>query len=349
MLSLRRISLPFGFAAASTMFLCFKNPVSPKEVPLQEKIINLDLHGAILLSGSLSCFVLAMHWIGVNSWTSSRVIGSFVGFATLLVCFILNEWVMGSKAMVQAHLFKNKLVLANLLYIFFLAGAFFPLLYTLPVQFQSVNNKSASQSGVSLIPLVLGVSVFTMISNGALTIWRHYKPFLLVGALFAVVGNTKIYTLNASTSTTEWIGYELFTAIGVGLALQIPMIANQNLVEAKDMPAATSVTLFIENCGTALFIASSEAALTTGLVSSLARNLPEVNSKEVLDAGATQVRNLFSGSDLEQVLASYLDGCKSGHIITVACGAAAGLISFSNAGLATVDWVRLRMKKTHSG
>lgn len=346
-LKVSRVSLPIGFAAALTMFLCFKDPIRPKSATLREKILNLDLNGGTLLSGSLSCFVLAMHWIGINSWTSPRVIGSFVGFVGLLVCFVINEWAMGSKAMVQAHLFKNKLVLANLCYIFFLAGAFFPLMYTLPIQFQSVNSTTASQSGIRLIPLVLGVSVFTMISNGLLIFWRHYKPFLLVGALLAAAGNTRIYTLDASTPTKDWIGYEMITAVGVGLALQIPMIANQALVPADDLGAVTSMSLFMENCGTALFIASSEAAFTNGLLSSLKTNLPNVDAREVFDAGATQIRSLFSGRELEQVLGSYLDGCKTSHIIAVTCGAVAGAISFSTAGPAMVKEVRMRMKKTH--
>jgi hypothetical protein len=331
-----------------TMFLVFKTNLQPKEAPLHQKILNLDLNGALLASVSLSFFVLAMHWSGINSWTSARVVGSFVGFALLLLCFIINEWAMGDKAMVQAHLFRqNKLVLANCCYIFFLAGAFFPLMYTLPIQFQSVNHSSASQSGLRLIPLVLGVSVFTMISNGVLTFWRHYKPWLFVGALLATVGNSRIYSLDATTPTKVWIGSELITATGIGLALQIPMIANQALVPADDMLAATSLTLFFENSGTALFVASGEAAFTNGLLASLRANLPQLNAREVLDAGATQIRTLFSGNELDEVLKSYLHGCKTGHLIPVACGAIAAAISLSGAGPAALREVRIRWKKTH--
>jgi MFS family permease len=343
-----RISLPIGFAAALTMFLAFKNPIQPRQATLREKIVALDINGAILVSGGFSCFVLAMHWIGIYSWTSARVVGSFVGFALFFACFIVNEWIMGEKAMVQAHLFQNRLLLANLCYIFFLAGAFFPLMYTLPIQFQSVDDNSASQSGVRLIPLVLGVSVFTMISNGLLTFWRHYKPWLLLGAILATAGNARIYTLDANTPTKQWIGYELVTATGIGLALQIPMIANQALVPADDMPAATSLTLFMENCGTAFFVASGEAAFTNGLLSSLREKLTELKAREVLDAGATQIRSLFSGEELDDILQSYLQGCKTGHLIPLACAAVAVAISLSNAGPATMKAIKLKMKKTHA-
>ncbi|KAH7409908.1 MFS gliotoxin efflux transporter glia [Phaeosphaeria sp. MPI-PUGE-AT-0046c] len=341
------ISLPIGFAGAAIMFLAFKNPIQPRVATLGEKLKCLDLNGAVILSGCFSCFVLAMHWIGVHSWLSARVVGSFVGFSLLLVCFAINEWAMRDKAMIQAHLLKNKLVLSNLFYIFFLAGAFFPLMYTLPIQFQSVNNNSASQSGIRLIPLVLGVSLCTMISNGLLTFWRHYKPWLLVGALLATAGNSKIYTLNASTPTGQWIGYELLSAFGVGLSLQIPLLANQALVPADDMPAATTLTLFVENTGTALFVAAGEAAFTNGLLSSLRVNLPQIDAKEVLDAGATQIRKLFHGPELDEVLDSYLYGCKTGHLIPVSCAAIAAAISLSSAGPAAIR--AMNMKKAHTG
>ncbi|KAF2030963.1 MFS general substrate transporter [Setomelanomma holmii] len=326
------ISLPIGFAAALTMYLAFKDPLKPQNVPLSQKLISLDLNGGIFIAGCFCCFVLAMHWTGINPWTSARVVGSFVGFALLLVCFIINEWAMGDQAMVQARLFKNRLLLANLCYIFFLAGAFFSLMYTLPIQFQSVNATSASQSGVRLIPLVLGVSVFTMISNGLLTFWRHYKPWLLMGALLATAGNVTIYTLDAKTAAQQWIGYELITATGAGLALQIPMIANQALVTADDMPAATSLTLFVENCGTALFVASGEAAFTNGLLSSLRVNLPQIDARQVLDAGATKIRDSFHGSDLDKVRVGYLHAA----------------ISLSNAGPAAIREVKMLMKKMHA-
>jgi hypothetical protein len=155
-LTLCRINLPIGVVAAAAMFICFRPPVSSKEAPLSEKVLQLDFNGGILVAGFLSCFVLAMHWLGKYPSNSARVVGSFAGFASLLGCFIVNEWVMGKRAMIQSNLLRNKMIIANACYIFFLAGAYFPLLYTLPVQFQSVNNTSASQSGIRLIPLILG-------------------------------------------------------------------------------------------------------------------------------------------------------------------------------------------------
>ena len=93
-----------------------------------------------------------------------------------------------------------------------------------------------------------------------------------------------------------------------------------------------------------------EAAFTKRLGPAVSRaNLPQLDASRVLDAGATQIRTVFSGQELEVILGSYLEGCKTSHIIAVACGAIAGLISFSNAGPAAVKWVQIRRTKTHAG
>ncbi|KAF2258931.1 MFS gliotoxin efflux transporter glia [Lojkania enalia] len=342
------VSLPIGFAAALTMFLFFTPPVPPKEAALLERIVHMDLLGGVLISGSLSCFVLAMHWSGIYSWSNPRSILIFTSSILLFCVFCINEWRMGDKAMVQSHLLRKLTVLPNLIYIFFLAGLFFPLLYTLPVRFQSVHNTSASQSGIRLIPLVLGVSVFTMVSNGLLTFWRHYKPFLLVGALLGTAGVSKMYTLDSDASVGDWIGFEMLAAMGIGLALQIPMIANQTMVSSEDIGSVTAISLFFENMGTTIFVAAGEAAFAQGLMASISKNIPRLDPHAVLNIGVTQIRTVFVGSELNDVLESYLEGCRISQVISVACGVVACLVSLGCAGKAGIREMKIRLKKVHS-
>jgi hypothetical protein len=236
-----------------------------------------------------------------------------------------------------------------LCYAFFIAGVFFPLQYTLPVQFQSVNGTSATQSGVRLIPLILSVCVLTTVAGGIITFWHHYEPFLLVGALIATAGASSIYSLGANASAGAWIVTELLTGMGVGIAFQMPLLSSQAAVGQDDIASVTALNLFAENFGTTLFVASGEAAFTKALMQSSARLLPSIDPMAVLDVGATEIRNVFGGSDLKQVLSSYLHGCKSSHIVPMACGVAMSLTSISTAGPALVKEIKVRMKKSHVG
>ena len=328
------------------MFFCFSTPsiASPLDVPLKEKILHMDLNGSLIIMGSTICFVLAMHWAGVSeTWNSTHVVGSLCGSAALLLLFILNELKMGGKAMIQGHLLKQMSIVANLVFMFFLSGLYFSPLYSLPIQFQTLDNDSASQSGVRLIPLVLGISVFTMVANTLLTMRPYYLPFLVLGAGSGTAGATLIYRLDANASSAKWIGYEILIAIGIGHSLQIPMIANQAVVTADDIAAVTSVTLFVETIGQAMFV----AAFTNRLVSSLAQNVPSLDPLAVVNAGATQIREDFNPAEVQGILLSYLEGCKVSHGVSVACGGLAIVVSLAMATPVGVGKLQSRLRKPH--
>ena len=255
---------------------------------------------------------------------------------------------MGSRAMIQGHLLKKKkTVVANLVFIFFLAGLYFPLLYSLPIQFQSIDNDSASHSGIRLIPLVLGISIFTMVSNSLISLYNHHLSMLVLGPLLGTAGVVLIYTVDINSSAAKWIGFEALTAAGVGLCLQIPIISNQGLVTASDIPTVTAMTLFFETIGQALFVAASEAAFTNRLVLSLPYNAPSISPMVVLAAGATQLRDVFHPSDLHGILLLYLDGLKVNHAVSIACGGLATLVSLAMAAPAGAQAWRTRVEKPH--
>ena len=299
--------------------------------------------------GSITYLVLALEKGGVATpWNNWRVVTSLTASAVLLITFVANEWLMGSRAMLQSHLLKRRLILINMVYQVFLAGLFFPLSYALPIQFQSVGNATALQSGLRLIPLLLGVSIFTMVANAILTFWRHYTPFLVFGAVGGTLGVLLMHTLDANAGVRTWIDFESLTAIGVGLALQVPMVANQALVGIEDMAAVTSMTLFFENIGTSIFIAATEAAFTNGLISGLQRNVPKLDTKTVVNVGVTEIRKLFPKDRLPGILTSYLQACEDSQLVPVACGGAATVVSMLMAVPATTQWWNNWRQKPHS-
>src|SRR6201999_2863436 len=115
--------------------------------------------------------------------------------------------------------------------------------------------------------------------------------------------------------------------MGVGLALQVPMIANQAAVGIEDMAAVTALTLFSENIGTSIFIAATEAAFTNGLFASLRHNVPKLPPAMVVDAGATEIRRVFSKDQIQGILTSYLQGCRDSQLVPLVCGGVATAVS----------------------
>jgi len=70
-----------------------------------------------------------------------------------------------------------------------------------------------------------------------------YVPFLLVASILATIGAGLIYTIDIGTSSSKWIGYQALAGIGIGLGLQVPMIANQAFVQMSEISSVTAITL----------------------------------------------------------------------------------------------------------
>ena len=87
------------------------------------------------------------------------------------------------------------------------------------------------------------VAVFTVVSGGLITVYGVYVPFLLAGSAITTIGTGLLYTLDIGSPSSHWIGYQALAGIGIGLAIQVPIIANQAFVEASEISSVTAITL----------------------------------------------------------------------------------------------------------
>jgi len=64
------------------------------------------------------------------------------------------------------------------------------------------------------------------------------------GAAIFTVGAGLLKTLQVDSSAGKWIGYQILTGIGAGAGVQIPFIAVQVVLSAKDMPTGSTQAIF---------------------------------------------------------------------------------------------------------
>ncbi|KAL9062495.1 MAG: hypothetical protein Q9161_009796, partial [Pseudevernia consocians] len=314
------VNLPLGAMATIIMSLCFQTPKSsrPMKATMPEKWLQMDPLGAAVVIGGVVCYLLAMCWGGINfAWASPQVLATLFLFGTTVILFLALEWMIGSRAMLQLRLLKDGVVISNLAYIFFLAGIYFPLLYFLPLQFQAISGDTAAQSGVRLIPLVLSISICTVCSNVTGAKLGYRLPFLVLGPPIAAVGVGLLYTMDLNGSNAQWAGYQILTGVGIGIALQVPMVINQERVSPSDIPAMIATTLFFEIMGACIFVSACEAALSNRLKWSLQRGEFGVTVSEVLSAGATRLVEVFAPSKVHLIRGAYFDALKGPHLIAI--------------------------------
>ncbi|GAM91319.1 hypothetical protein ANO11243_093680 [Dothideomycetidae sp. 11243] len=333
------INLPVGGIAAGIILVFFRSPKSaaPKPAPLMEKLLQLDPIGVVLAMGAVISYILALQWGGTRyAWHSPRVIGLLIGFVLLTITFVLWEWRQGDKAMVAFRLAKQRTFIASSAYAFFFSGAYFLVIYYLPLYFQSIQAVSPQMSGVRNLPLILAVTVAMLSSGGYIASSGIAAPIMVAGTALGVVATGLLYTLDTGSGNAKWIGYQVIGGVAWGAASQIPIMMIQATSDPADLPETTAILLFLQTVGGSFMIAAAQSAFVNVLLKKLVHNAPGVDPALVLATGATNLRKVFAGEELQGVLLSYMSGLKVAFAIGIASTGIALVIV-----VAFVKWDRL--------
>lgn len=332
------INLPIGGVAAFIILVFLRLPsfAKPVEATLTEKIIQLDPNGCGLILSAVVCYTLALQWGGMKKpWSNSTVIGTLIGFILLTGIFIANEIWMGERASVVPRLFRRRRILFNQLVVFFNSGGFFVLVYYLPLYFQSIKGDSPLESGVHNLPFLIG-GLFSMLSGVVLSTTNQWVPFLAGSAALSAVGGGLLYTLDLTTPTAKWVGYQILAGASTGFLSQIPIMANTAAVDMADMSTISAMTLFFQLIGGSFATSAAESVFGNVLLHRISETAPSVPPLDVLTIGASQLRISFTPDQLPGVLAAYMDAIKG----AIALATAMLAVSFPLALM--TKWEKLR-------
>ncbi|KAI3326696.1 MFS general substrate transporter [Xylariaceae sp. AK1471] len=321
------INLPFGGIAAAAIIFAFKPPkaAAPIKAPLREKILQMDLIGAALLTAATVLFTLALQWGGVQKrWNDADVIGTLVGFFLLLVAFFVDQWWQGDRALIPWSVFKNRSIYIGTIFSFFLGGTFFIHLFYLPIYFQAVKGASAVSSGLHLIPLIIALTLTQIVGGVLITVTGIFNPWLIVGPALTAVGSGLFLLFDVDTDTGKWIGYQIVAGVGIGCCLSVPIIVAQRAVEHKNISIATSTVIFGQSIGGAYAVTSANALFANELLQAIRDNVPSINALEVVSAGAEEIANIFPADILPGILKSYVSALR----LTFAIGIPFAGVSF---------------------
>jgi hypothetical protein len=303
------------------VFFFFQTPsaAKPKSATLSEKLLQMDLIGVILVMGAIISYILALQYGGVtHAWKSSQVVGLLVSFVVLSITFAAWECFQGDRAMVPFRLIRNRVYLVSSIYGFFFSGAYFLIIYYLPLYFQSIDNVSAAMSGVRCLPLIMVVT-FSMLGSGAyISITGIAAPIAVAGPALGMVCVGLLYTLDINSSAGKWIGFQIIGGLAWGAASQIPIITVQATAPPTDLAEATAIVLFCQTVGGAFMVSAAQSAFVNILVKVLQHSAPGIDSATVVYTGATDLRTAFSEAQLPGILEAYMRGLKISFAIGLA-------------------------------
>lgn len=300
------VNLPVGSATVAIIFFLFH----PREKtsttrPLLQKLLALDLVSNVILVGAAVMFFMALQYTEQNHpWSSPRVIGLLMGSGITTVLFVAWQWYRGDRALIPPRIILQRSVAASCIVAFFIYGTMTIQVYFLPIWFQAIKGQSAVGSGVSMIAYMLANATFSLLAGAVVSKIGYFTPPAIIGCAIGTVGSGILSMLHVNSSTSAYIGYEIFVSAGIGMAIQQGFVAVQTVLPIDQLPIGIAAIAGFQSLGGAIFISVGSSILQNQLLQSADVDTT-VNLQAVFAAGATQFRSLVPKAALPALLIVY--------------------------------------------
>ena len=272
---------------------------------------SIDYAGAVLLAVGLSAIVLLTTLGGTTyAWASPEIVAlGAVGVAGLAL-FVWAES-RAAEPILPLHLFRNSVFRITGAIGFVIGFALFGALTYLPLFQQVVRGDSPTESGLQLVPVMAGVLIGSIGSGQIITATGRYKAFPIAGTAIAAVGMLLLSRLDAGTSTLYGVFAMFVMGLGLGLVMQVLVLAVQNAVDYAELGVATSGATLFRSMGGALGTAVLGAIFTHRLAGELAGTpAADVGSGAVdpsaLDSLPAAVRDPYIGAFTDSLSTLFL-------------------------------------------
>lgn len=199
--------------------------------------------------------------------------------------------------------------------------------YYLAFYFQAVLGTNAANSGVRILAYGIIESVATIITGAFISSNGYYVPWMWFGTSVYIVGCVLLHTLQIHSSTTQWVGYQMVSGLGIGLAEQVPFIAVQVVLPDSDMPTACILVVFARSLGGAIGVSVAENIFSQALLPELA-HVQGVNVSSTLAAGISDLTAVIPASELYLVREGFGNAISRVFIMPIAVAGLSLLISF---------------------
>jgi EmrB/QacA subfamily drug resistance transporter len=214
---------------------------------------KIDWWGAVTLVGAIVSVMFALE-LGGNeyAWDSSIILGLFASFAVLFIAFIFIER-KAAEPIISFPMFKNRLFSASNLIGLFSGMAFITASIYIPIYIQGVLGGTATNSGLVLLPMMLG-SVVSATGGGILMNKISYRQIMIVFTIILLGGMALLTTLDSDSSRWLVTIYMIITGLGIGATFSVLPNAAIHHFEPSKRGSVNSTVSFVRSLGMTLGI-----------------------------------------------------------------------------------------------
>ncbi|KAK2036558.1 major facilitator superfamily transporter [Colletotrichum somersetense] len=324
------INLAFGAVtfAIAYKILKAKTPVHGR-LTLRQKLKKLDLLGASMLLIGLVTLFFALQWGGSKyPWSDPRVYACLIVSGIFTTAFVLLQATKKEEAIIPVRILSQRTVAISCVFNMLMSMAHNTHMYYLAFYFQAVLGTNAVTSGLRCLAYGIPCSIAIIVTGASISSKGHYVPFMWLGSAVFVAGCALLQRLDGGSSVGEWLGFQVLSGAGIGLAEQVPFIAVQVVLPDDDMPTACALVVFHRLLGGAVGLSIASNLFSQELSRRLAAAPAGVDAGAVRYAGASDLESAVPAADLPLVRGAFGHAVSKAFILPIAVAGISLLLSF---------------------
>ena len=300
------VNLPIGIVAL--LVLIFLMPTLRSK---NTGKVSIDYLGATLLIAGTVPLLLGFSWAGSQySWSSWQILSLFAAAAVFIVLFIVYEAYLErrkAQPIIAPSLFANRIFSVSVLITMITSMGMFGSILFLPLYAQGVLGISATNSGLLLSPLMLGLVFSSVISGQLVSRFGKYKWITFVGMAITIAGSLLLQRLDVNSTNTDLIIAMIVLGLGLGFSMSLYTVIVQNALPTR-IGEATSGLTFFRSIGSTIAVAAMGSILTSAYVPGFHNAIP-AQLKALLPAKIISIfdnPNVLLSADIQkQLLAKF--------------------------------------------
>jgi EmrB/QacA subfamily drug resistance transporter len=261
------VNLPVGIVALACAVVAL-----PGHVSLRKH--RIDYVGSALLVAAAVPLLLGFSWAGSQyAWGSATTIGLFAVSAVMWIVFFLWE-MRAAEPVINPRLFTNGIFSVSAAASSLQSAAMFGAIMFLPLFVQGVLGKTATNSGIILMPLMIGAIVASIGAGQLLSRTGRYKVVVLLGFVAAAVGSYLLSLMGVDTTQFTLARDMIILGLGLGVAMSAFTVIVQNQYPTYRLGEVTAGLQFFRLIGSTIGLAVFGTILNNRFASEMLHNLP---------------------------------------------------------------------------
>jgi predicted MFS family arabinose efflux permease len=202
------------------------------------------------------------------AWGSPTIVAMGIISTVAIIVFCLVEAKV-AEPIIPLGLFRNRTFSVASAVSFAIGFTMFGSIVYLPLYLQIVHGATPTTSGLELLPMVGGMLITFIVSGRLVSRTGRYKIFPILGLAVTTVGLIFLAQLGPHTAFS-YAAIDMFVVgLGLGLVMQVLVVAVQNSVPHSQLGTATATATFFRTIGGAFGVAILGAVFNSQLLSHL--------------------------------------------------------------------------------